>query len=112
MLRHARCKLYNQYDHASLCPFDRFSEYYKSKHVSSPAFLIAVQYSLMGISGHASGSAVIGTTIATTVLACIAVALRLYTRLILVRKPGIDDVCITVALVRSNVALECMDYDG
>lgn len=66
----------------------------------------------MGISGHTSGSAVVGATIATTVLAGIAVALRLYTRLILVRKSGLDDVCISVALVRQKLIHESRDCHG
>lgn len=54
----------------------------------------------MVASGHASGSAVMGTTVAMTVLAALTVISRLFTRIAIVQKPGIDDICIAIALVR------------
>ena len=55
----------------------------------------------MGMSGHASGEAVVGVTIGMTVLAGIAVISRLATRVGIVRNAGIDDAFITLALLFS-----------
>jgi len=55
----------------------------------------------MGMSGHASGEAVVGVTIGMTVLAAMAVIARLATRVGIVRNAGIDDAFITVALLFS-----------
>ncbi|KAK1056676.1 hypothetical protein LTR74_014733 [Friedmanniomyces endolithicus] len=55
----------------------------------------------MGMSGHASGEAVVGVTIGMTVLAGIAVISRLATRVGIVRNAGIDDAFITIALLFS-----------
>lgn len=54
----------------------------------------------MTISGHTSGAVVIGVTSATTTLAGLIVIARLITRVLVVRKAGIDDVCILIAIVR------------
>ena len=54
----------------------------------------------MAMSGHASGEAVVGVTIAMTILASMAVITRLYTRFGIVRNAGTDDVFIVLALVR------------
>ncbi|EMF11630.1 uncharacterized protein SEPMUDRAFT_149566 [Sphaerulina musiva SO2202] len=51
--------------------------------------------------GHAPGSAVVGVTVAFTVLAFIATASRLITRVAIVRGAGIDDVMITIAVMFS-----------
>jgi len=53
----------------------------------------------MGMSGHASGEAVVGVTIGMTILAAIGVFSRLATRVGIVRNPGVDDAFILVALV-------------
>jgi len=50
-------------------------------------------------SGHASGEAVIGVTVAMTLLATIAVISRLSTRFGIVQNAGADDAFIFVALV-------------
>ncbi|TKA80183.1 hypothetical protein B0A55_03612 [Friedmanniomyces simplex] len=55
----------------------------------------------MGMSGHASGEAVVGVTVGMTALAAISVISRLATRVGIVRNPGIDDAFITVALLFS-----------
>nr|OQO30711.1 hypothetical protein B0A51_01835 [Rachicladosporium sp. CCFEE 5018] len=53
----------------------------------------------MGLSGHADPSAVVGVTVSFTVVAVVAVALRLYSRLILVRSAGKDDIAISIAAI-------------
>lgn len=53
----------------------------------------------MTVSGHASPAAIDGVTIAFTVIAAIAVFLRLLTRLRIVHNGGIDDIFIVAALV-------------
>ena len=45
----------------------------------------------MGMSGHASGSAVIGVTVAMTALAAVAVFPRLFARVVIVKNAGMDD---------------------
>ncbi|KAK3713690.1 hypothetical protein LTR37_008384 [Vermiconidia calcicola] len=55
----------------------------------------------MGMSGHASGSAVVGVTIAMTCLAGLAVFSRLFARLVVVRNAGLDDGFIVGALLFS-----------
>ena len=55
----------------------------------------------MGMSGHAPGGAVVGVTIGMTVLAGLAVAMRLVTRIRIVRNAGADDFLIVIALVSS-----------
>lgn len=53
----------------------------------------------MEFSGHASQRSIYDTTIVFTVLACLVVALRLYTRLFIVRRSGWDDAFICIACV-------------
>ncbi|KAK5708471.1 hypothetical protein LTR17_020650 [Elasticomyces elasticus] len=55
----------------------------------------------MGMSGHASGEAVVAVSIAMTVLAAASVISRLATRVGIVRNAGIDDAFIVVALLFS-----------
>ena len=55
----------------------------------------------MGMSGHAPGGAVVGVTIGMTILAGLAVAMRLMTRIRIVRNAGADDFLIVIALVSS-----------
>ncbi len=52
--------------------------------------------------GHAPGSAVVAATITTTVLAVTITAVRLYTRMRIVKNAGLDDMCITAATVRTS----------
>ncbi|USW51811.1 hypothetical protein Slin15195_G051300 [Septoria linicola] len=58
--------------------------------------------------GHAPGSAVVGVTVAFTVLAFLATVSRLITRLAIVRSAGIDDLVITVALLLTIALTTCM----
>jgi hypothetical protein len=51
--------------------------------------------------GHAPGGAVVGVIVAFTVLAFLATASRLITRLVIVRGAGIDDLIITIAMILS-----------
>jgi hypothetical protein len=53
----------------------------------------------MGMSGHAPGAAVSAVSIATTVVAALAVLTRLCTRTFIVKNAGVDDGFITFALV-------------
>jgi len=53
--------------------------------------------------GHASGPAVVGVTIAFTVLALLSAIGRLFTRTAIARSPGLDDVFIILAMVSSFV---------
>lgn len=58
----------------------------------------------MAISGHTTDSAVIATMTVGTVLGCLAVAARLFTRIVIVRKAGWDDAiicagCVSVAML-------------
>ncbi|KAI7305327.1 hypothetical protein KC315_g14736, partial [Hortaea werneckii] len=55
----------------------------------------------MEFSGHASQRSIYDTTIVFTVLACLVVALRLYTRLFIVRRSGWDDAFICIACILS-----------
>lgn len=55
----------------------------------------------MAVSGHASGEAVVGVTVAFTVLAALATVARLVTRIGIVHHAGLDDVVISVAIVLS-----------
>ncbi|KAK5682121.1 hypothetical protein LTS10_005246 [Elasticomyces elasticus] len=59
-------------------------------------------------SGHTPGAAVVGTTIAFTVLAAIAVLLRLYTRIKIVSRSGLDDLFISIAMLLSILLTICM----
>ena len=61
--------------------------------------------------GHAPPSAVPAVTITFTVLAAIVASGRLYTRVRIVRKPGLDDVCIVIAVVRTMPRLCCACSD-
>ncbi|KAK5721288.1 hypothetical protein LTR17_014750 [Elasticomyces elasticus] len=59
-------------------------------------------------SGHAPKHAVIGTTITFTLLAALAVLLRLYTRIkIISRSAGIDDLFISLAMLLSILLTIC-----
>lgn len=58
-------------------------------------------FAIMGLSGHASGEAVIGVTVALTILAAIAVSARLFARLAVVHNAGLDDGFIFAALLLS-----------
>lgn len=55
----------------------------------------------MTTSGHASGEAVIGVTVAFTVLAALATVARLVTRIGIVHSAGLDDAVISIAIVLS-----------
>lgn len=55
----------------------------------------------MATSGHASGDAVVGVTVAFTVLAALATIARLVTRIGIVHSAGLDDAVILVAIVLS-----------
>lgn len=58
--------------------------------------------------GHAPGSAVVGVTVAFTILAFITTAFRLFTRIAIVKQPGIDDFIITIALIFTIALTACM----
>ncbi|KAF2208670.1 hypothetical protein CERZMDRAFT_48687, partial [Cercospora zeae-maydis SCOH1-5] len=58
--------------------------------------------------GHAPGSAVVGVTVAFTILAFIVTAFRLFTRIAIVKQPGIDDFIITIALLFTIALTTCM----
>lgn len=66
----------------------------------------------MAASGHAPGEAVTGVTISFTVLAFMATAMRLYTRIGIVRNVGLDDVVITIALALTIVLTITMCQQG
>ena len=51
-------------------------------------------------SGHTAPAVVVAVTSATTILAGLAVFSRLITRVTVVKKGGLDDICIAVAMVR------------
>jgi len=53
----------------------------------------------MVISGHLSDQAVLATLIVGTLLSCCSVAGRLFTRFLVVRNAGVDDVLICAAAV-------------
>jgi hypothetical protein len=52
------------------------------------------------ISGHASGKSVVTVTLTFIILAALFVLFRIYARLKIARNPGLDDVFISLALVR------------
>jgi hypothetical protein len=54
----------------------------------------------MAAGGHTSGDAVAGVTISFTIVAAICTILRLYTRFVLNRLGGVDDVFIAIAMVK------------
>ena len=64
------------------------------------------------MSGHAPGSAVVGVTIAMTVLAAMAVFSRLFARVWIVRNAGLDDGFIVSALVFSVATTVTMILQG
>ena len=64
------------------------------------------------MSGHASGSAVVGVTIAMTCLAGLAVFSRLFARLVVVRNAGLDDGFIVGALLFSIATTVTMCLQG
>ena len=53
------------------------------------------------LAGSPAGS--LATSIILGALACFAVAARLWARISILRRPGLDDVAIVIALVSSNV---------
>lgn len=55
----------------------------------------------MANGGHTSGDAVVGVTVAFTILAVAGTVLRLYTRFGLSKMGGVDDLFIAIAAVRS-----------
>ncbi|CAK3899103.1 related to integral membrane [Lecanosticta acicola] len=57
----------------------------------------------MATSGHASSTSVVGVTVAFTVVAFVVTVLRLITRISIVRKVGLDDLVITLAVLFSIV---------
>ncbi|EME48441.1 hypothetical protein DOTSEDRAFT_121192 [Dothistroma septosporum NZE10] len=66
----------------------------------------------MKASGHASGAAVIATTLTGSILFYIACGLRLYTRIYIVRQPWWDDALIAISVVfvsRHTPILTCTD---
>lgn len=66
----------------------------------------------MGMSGHASGDAVFGVTIGMTCLAGIVVLTRLFTRVRIVRDPGLDDAFIVAAILFSIATTVTMCLQG
>lgn len=66
----------------------------------------------MPMSGHTSGSAVVGVTLAMTILAVMVVILRLTARLFVVRNAGLDDAFITAALLFSIATTVTMILQG
>lgn len=66
----------------------------------------------MGLSGHASGDAVIGVTVVLTTLAALAVFARLFARLAVVHNAGLDDAFITAALILSIATTITMCLQG
>jgi hypothetical protein len=56
----------------------------------------------MATGGHTSGDAVTGVTVSFTIVAVICTILRLYTRFVLNKMGGVDDVFIAVATVCSS----------
>lgn len=66
----------------------------------------------MGISGHADPSAVLAVTITFTVLAGVAVLLRLYSRLFIARSAGWDDAFICFALVWTIAETVAVAFQG
>ena len=63
-------------------------------------------------SGHASGEAVVAVTIAMVALAGAVVLLRLYTRIAIVKSPGLDDAFIAASLVFSVATTVTMCLQG
>lgn len=62
----------------------------------------------MSASGHASGEAVVGVTVAFTVLAVLATVARLVTRIGIVHSAGLDDAIISIAIMLSVVLTVAM----
>lgn len=67
---------------------------------------------MMALSGHASGSAVVGVTIAMTCLAGLAVFFRMFTRIKIIHEPGLDDGFIVAALMFSIATTVTMCLQG
>jgi hypothetical protein len=55
----------------------------------------------MAAGGHTSGDAVTGVTVSFTIIAVICTTLRLYTRFVLNKMGGVDDIFIAIATVSS-----------
>lgn len=64
------------------------------------------------MSGHASGAAVVGSTVALVALAAAVVLARLATRVFLVRAAGLDDAFIAAALLCSVATTVTMCLQG
>lgn len=65
-----------------------------------------------GLSGHTSGAAVVGVTIAFTAIAALVVFTRLLTRIHIVKDPGLDDGFILGALLFSIATTITMCLQG
>lgn len=66
----------------------------------------------MGLSGHADPSAIIAVTIAFTVIAGVAVLLRLYSRMCVARSAGWDDAFICFALIWTIGQTVAVSFQG
>lgn len=63
------------------------------------------------VSGYASAKAVLSVSLVFTMLALACVILRLFTRIWIARSSGLDDVCITVGIVRITF-VDAVKVDG
>ncbi|KXT15624.1 hypothetical protein AC579_5838 [Pseudocercospora musae] len=60
------------------------------------------------VSGHASPQATLAVVFTSTFIAAICVLLRLWTRLVVVRQPGIDDLLVTLSIIFSSTFSTCV----
>ncbi|KAK4499551.1 hypothetical protein PRZ48_010067 [Zasmidium cellare] len=65
----------------------------------------------MAISGHASQAATLAVIFTSSALAIIAVVLRLWTRLLIVRQPGWDDLLVTLSLFFTVIFTVCVFFE-
>ncbi|KXT01454.1 hypothetical protein AC578_9520 [Pseudocercospora eumusae] len=60
------------------------------------------------LSGHASPEATLAVVFTSTFIAAICVLLRLWTRLVIARQPGIDDLLVTLSIIFTSTFSMCV----
>lgn len=69
-------------------------------------------FDAMANGGHTSGDAVVGVTIAFTVLAVMSTCMRLYTRIFMSELGGVDDIFIATSTVSRHQSFDQGNADA
>lgn len=67
---------------------------------------------MVKVTGHASPTATLVVIFTSTALALVIVALRLWTRLGIVRRAGWDDLLVAIALLEACIFTTCVALEG